>query len=151
MGIRTAQNRPQVRSTAHRKRPAPVHRQRPQTGELDCLETEWTVPDRAAADLRLQSEGFWPTIRIAKTRRTDRWDSITLCLDTVEGLGCFLEAEVLVDDDQDGQELQDWLRQRLATLGVALTPVTETYDALLHQNTPDASTTPPAAADTVPR
>jgi adenylate cyclase, class 2 len=123
----------------------------PQTGELDCLETEWAVPDRAAADLRLRSEGFWPTIRITKTRRTARWDSITLCLDTVEGLGCFLEAEVLVDDDQDGQELQDWLRQRLATLGIALSPVTETYDALLQQNTPGASTTPPTAADTVPR
>lgn len=124
----------------------------PQSGELDCLETEWTVSDRAAADLRLRSEGFWPTVRIIKTRRIARWGSITLCLDLVEGLGSFLEAEILVDDDQDGPGIQAWLRRRLATLGVALTPVTETYDALLHRNTPgDASTTPPAAADTVPR
>lgn len=124
----------------------------PQTGDLDCLETEWTVSDRAAADLRLRTEGFRPTIRIIKTRRIARWGSITLCLDLVEGLGSFLEAEILIDDDQDGPGIQAWLRRRLATLGVALTPVTETYDALLHRNTPgDASTISSAAADTVPR
>jgi adenylate cyclase class 2 len=124
----------------------------PQSSETDCLETEWAVPDRALADRRLRSDGFRPTLRIIKTRRTARWGPVTLCLDTVQGLGCFLEAEILVDDDQDGPDLQAQLRHRLSTLDIALTPVAETYDTLLHRHTlGGADTTARAEADTVPR
>jgi adenylate cyclase, class 2 len=124
----------------------------PQSSETDCLETEWEVDDRAAADRQLCSEGFRPTVRIVKARRTAEWGAVTLCLDTVEGLGSFLEAEMLVDPDQNGPGIQQRLRRRLATLDLALTPVTETYDTLLHRNSNGrADTTPSPATDTVPR
>lgn len=124
----------------------------PKTGEQDCSEDEWPVTDRAEADRLLRAQGFRPTTHISKSRRTAHWGPVTLCLDDVDGLGTFLEAEMLVDDDQDGPDLQDQLRHRLAALGLALTPVAATYDTLLHEegrgHVGNAAT---AAADTVHR
>lgn len=123
----------------------------PQSSETDCLETEWAVDDRNAADVQLHTDGFRPTVRIVKTRRIARWSPLTLCLDTIEGLGTFLEAEMLVPDDQDGPGIQAQLKDRLATLDIALIPVAETYDTLLHRQwSGRADTAPRSATDTVP-
>lgn len=123
----------------------------PQSGELDCHEIERVVADRAAEGARLRTQGFRPTIRIVKTRRTAAWRSMQLCLDDVEGLGWFLEAEMLVDDDRNGIELQTHMERELARLGVELTAVAETYDSLLHHARHPDTHTSAATRDTAGR
>src|SRR5262249_30534856 len=53
---------------------------RPTDNELACLEYETQVADRAQMHEAIQHMGFYPTVRIVKTRRTARRGELSLCL-----------------------------------------------------------------------
>jgi adenylate cyclase class 2 len=55
-----------------------------------------------------------------------------LCIDEVEGVGGFIEAERLVPDDVDAQAVQAELAALIESLGTVTTRTTETYDSLVH-------------------
>ncbi|GAB3232228.1 hypothetical protein GCM10027447_27840 [Glycomyces halotolerans] len=99
--------------------------------EMACLEYETGIEDREQMDAALRSMGYRPTVRIRKRRRRGRWGELELCLDKVDRLGVFLEAELLVDDQRDGVEAQASLDKQISRLGVPLERVTDTYDSLL--------------------
>jgi adenylate cyclase class 2 len=101
----------------------------PQSNEMDCLEHETTVADRAAMHAAVVAMGFAPTVRIVKTRRSGSWGEVSLCLDEVEHAGTFLELELLTDDDS--ARVQQRLAGRIQTLGIEGVQVTDTYDTLV--------------------
>ncbi|WP_135610528.1 class IV adenylate cyclase [Methanococcoides sp. AM1] len=63
-------------------------------------EFETPVDGEAAKDI-LVSLGFFESGIVKKTRDIYRYDDITICLDSVEGLGEFVEVELVADSDID--------------------------------------------------
>jgi adenylate cyclase, class 2 len=92
----------------------------PQSNVLACLEFESGVDDREAVHGMLVAVGDRPTVRIRKRRWTAAYLGYTLCLDDVQGLGCFMEAEAMTTADADAHVVQSGLR---ACLEATLLPV----------------------------
>jgi len=104
---------------------------RPTDNELACLEFETEVADREQMHGALQHMGFYPTVRIVKTRRTARLGELSLCLDEVEHAGTFLEIERVIGPGRAGEAVQAELDAFARSLGVELERTTETYDSLV--------------------
>ncbi len=104
---------------------------RPTDNEMACLEFETEVADRGQMHAALQHMGFYPTVRIVKTRRQARYGQMSICLDEVEGIGSFLEIEQLVGPEQAGETVQEELHAFARSLDVALRRTAETYDTLV--------------------
>ena len=75
--------------------------------------------------------GFYPSVRIVKTRRTARHGELSLCLDEVEHAGTFLEIEKVIPPGQSGEAVQTELHAFACSLGVELERTSETYDSLV--------------------
>ena len=76
--------------------------------------------------------GYRPTVRIIKARRTASIAVCSLCIDDLEGVGGFIEAERMAPDDADAQAIQAELAAFIESLGVTAARSTETYDSLVH-------------------
>jgi len=75
--------------------------------------------------------GYYPTVRVAKTRRTATLERCSLCVDDLEGVGGFLELERLVRDDVSAEVVQTELATFVASLGLRAVRTDETYDSLV--------------------
>ena len=76
--------------------------------------------------------GFVPFSDVSKTRQTGKLDDIEVCIDSVEGLGDFMELEQLADEDADPAVITDDLWRIMAELGVSRQDeVTDGYDILM--------------------
>lgn len=104
---------------------------RPIDNEMACLEFETEVADRGQMHEAIQHMGFYPTIRIVKTRRIARLGDVSLCLDDVEHVGTFLEIEKVIGPGQSGEDVQTELHAFACSLGVELERATDTYDSLV--------------------
>lgn len=104
---------------------------RPTDNELACLEFETEVADRDQMHEAIQHMGFYPTVRIVKTRRTARFGELSLCLDNIEHIGAFLEIEKVIGPGQSGEAVQAELHTFASSLGVELERTTDTYDSLI--------------------
>jgi adenylate cyclase class 2 len=110
---------------------------RPAGDAMACVEHETQVSDREQMHLALLAMGFWPTVRIVKTRRSGRRGDITVCLDQVDGLGQFLEMETMAAVGEDWAAVQTRLDTVARSLGVSITErIVDTYDALVRQAAP---------------
>jgi adenylate cyclase class 2 len=106
---------------------------KPLDNEMACLEHESEVVDREQMHAALTSMGFYPTVRIVKTRRTGMLNDLSLCLDDVEQAGVFLEVEQLVPHGESGEAAQQRLDQLVRSWGVPLQRTTDTYDSLIRR------------------
>ena len=104
----------------------------PAQNDQACLEYETEVTDRWAMHHAALHMGYRPTVRIVKMRRTARIGGCSLCIDEVEGVGGFIEAERMAPDDADAQAIQAELATLIESLGARTTRTTETYDFLVH-------------------
>lgn len=104
----------------------------PADNDQACLEYETEVTDREAMHHAALHMGYRPTVRIIKTRRTAGIGSGSLCIDEVEGIGGFVEAERMVPDDADAQAVQAELAALIESLSAVATRTTETYDSLVY-------------------
>ncbi len=104
---------------------------RPLNNAMACLEHETEVADREQMHQAVLSMGFYPTVRIVKTRRTGRLDDVTICVDEVEHVGVFVEFERTAPSQEDGSAVQAELDALARSLGVALARTSETYDSLV--------------------
>lgn len=104
---------------------------RPVDNEMSCVEHETEVADRDAMHAAIVAMGFYPTVRIRKTRRTAGVGEVSVCVDQVAGLGCFLEVEKLVGTGESGREVQRELDEFVQLLGIAVERTHETYDSLI--------------------
>jgi adenylate cyclase class 2 len=103
----------------------------PVDNEMACLEHGTEVADRDQMHRAVLAMGFYPTVRIVKTRRIAALGDIQLCLDEVERAGWFLEIEKLVSESEAGTAAQDELDRFARSLGIALQRTTDTYDSLV--------------------
>lgn len=106
----------------------------PLANSMECTEYESVVADREQMHGAVLAMGYASTVRIVKHRRTGFTGEVAVCVDVVEGVGAFVELELLVGDDHDDHdgptvqaELDAWARW----LGVELERTTDTYDMLV--------------------
>jgi len=104
----------------------------PVDNDQACLEYETEVTDREAMHHVALHMGYRPTVRIVKVRRTASIDGCSLCIDDLEGIGSFVEAERMVPDGADAQAVQADLAALIESLGATVVRTTETYDSLVH-------------------
>ncbi|MGH3342867.1 MAG: class IV adenylate cyclase [Carbonactinosporaceae bacterium] len=104
---------------------------KPQDNEMACLEHETEVADREQMHQAILAMGFYPTVRIVKTRRTATLNDLGLCLDEVEHAGVFLEIEKLIGPEHSATAVQTELDRFVRTLGVDMERTTDTYDSLV--------------------
>lgn len=105
----------------------------PLANAMECTEHETVVTDREQMHGALLALGYEPTVRIVKERRTGRSGTMGVCVDIVEGVGTFMELELVVDDDRDGLQVQTELDAWAQGLGVELERTGDTYDTLVRQ------------------
>lgn len=104
------------------------------TNQLDSIEHETIVDNEDEVEHIITQLGFVPYSDLTKTRRKAHVGEIELCLDIVEPLGSFIEAEKLTGDDADYEAVVDELWSILEPLGVSRADtVTDGYDVLMNK------------------
>ncbi len=102
--------------------------------QLDSIEHESVV--EAPDEIRhiINHLGLTPFADVTKVRRKGKVDDIELCLDEVEGLGIFIEAEKLCRDDVNGDTVREELWRIFSSLGISRDDeVIKGYDVLIRE------------------
>lgn len=87
--------------------------------KLDSIEHEVVVDDAKELENMLRELGNEVFSDLTKTRQKGKWDEVEICVDEVEGLGTYIEAEKLVaDHNADYDEVAAELWALLAKLGI---------------------------------
>lgn len=101
------------------------------TNQMDSIEHETEVADDTELAKIIEYIDFVPFSDLTKTRQKARVGTIEVCVDTVEGLGDFIEAEILTDNSADYDSVAAELWAFLEGLGVTReNHVEEGYDVL---------------------
>ena len=104
------------------------------TGGLDSIEHETSVADPHALAAIITTLGFTLYSDLIKTRQKAYYNNIEICVDDVENLGVFIEAEKLTDEAADGATVRKDLWRELKKFGVSESgEVFEGYDVLLNR------------------
>lgn len=104
------------------------------TNQMDSIEHETEVADAAELEAIIHELSFVPYSDLTKTRQTAHMGDIEICIDTVDGLGSFIEVEKLTRDDVDYDVVAAELWQVLKQLGVhSEDEVTDGYDVLMNK------------------
>ena len=102
------------------------------TSQLDSIEHETEITDPNELEQIILHSGFEPYSDITKTRRKAKIGAIELCLDVVDKLGDFIEAEKLTSDDADYRAVMVELWQLFDAYGIARSDeVTDGYDVMI--------------------
>ncbi len=84
---------------------------------LDKQESETEISDPIAMREIILNTGFHSIAKFTKTRRKTKYNNWEICVDTIEGLGDFVEAEEMTEDG-NSDEIQKNLFKFLITLGI---------------------------------
>lgn len=104
------------------------------TRSRDNYEYETVVEDENETIKILQRLGYKFGVDINKKRRIAKYNGLELCLDDVEQLGSFVEAEKLASDKADVDAIQFELWSLFNELGIKDTyRVHKGYDTLMHE------------------
>lgn len=104
------------------------------TNQMDSIEHETEVTDAAELVKIIHHIGFTPYSDSTKTRQKAHDGEIEICIDTVEGLGDFVEAEKLTEENVDHGAVIEELWMVLERLGVNRNDeVTDGYDVLMRK------------------
>ena len=102
------------------------------TGQLDSIERETEVGDPDVMIAIVKELGFVPFSDVSKTRQTGKLNDVEICIDSVEGLGDFMELEQLADENADPAAITDDLWRIMAGLGIShQDEVADGYDILM--------------------
>ncbi len=94
--------------------------------------TEYEVQVNSAEELAniLTLSGFVAAVRVRKSRQTAHYGNYEICLDDIEGLGSFIEVE-LMGEESEADAAQKGMWEFLETLGIgAEDQVRKGYDIL---------------------
>ena len=80
-------------------------------------EVEMRIEDAAAGKEILKELGYLPVQPVVKLRQYFQKENMTACLDQVEGLGDFLELEMIVEGDGEREEALAEIVKMLNVLG----------------------------------
>jgi adenylate cyclase, class 2 len=98
----------------------------------DSLEHEVVVESAETMRAILVDIGYKPVTVVAKSRVEVKEDSVALALDTVEGLGDFLEIEIMAPDDADLSATEQRIMAMASTFGLTSDDLElKKYDELL--------------------
>lgn len=104
------------------------------TSQMDSIEHETVVESDDELLKIIAHIGFEPFSDLTKTRQTAKYGDIELCVDTVDGLGDFVEAEKLTAEDVDYDTVAAELWAALEQFGISRHEyVTEGYDVLMNK------------------
>jgi adenylate cyclase class 2 len=104
------------------------------TNQMDSIEHETEIMDAAELAKIIHHIGFMPYSDSTKTRQKAREGEIEICIDTVEGLGDFVEVEMLTDEEVDYDAVIEELWATLKRLGISRNDeITEGYDVLIRK------------------
>lgn len=105
------------------------------TNQMDSIEHETEVADETELAHIIQHLGFVPYSDSTKTRQTAHMADIEVCIDTVEGLGDFIEVEKLTGEDADYDTVAEELWKVLEEFGIQRADhVTDGYDVLMRKS-----------------
>jgi adenylate cyclase, class 2 len=103
--------------------------------KLDSIEHEVEVSNGEALENMLRELGNELYSDLTKTRQKGRVGELEVCVDTVEGLGTYIEAEKMCADDADYETVAAELWKFLGTLGITKSDQEILgYDVLLKAN-----------------
>ncbi len=106
----------------------------PQSNEQDAIEYETEIGDAAQMAEALKVMGYHEAVKVIKKRRITKYKEYEICLDEVDGLGSFIEMEIITESD-DAEKIQDEMFYFLMSLGVKKDErVTQGYDTLVYLN-----------------
>ena len=104
------------------------------TSQLDNIECESEVGDPLQVANIIEDLGFELYNSLTKIRQKAVIGEIEVCLDSVEDLGDFIEAEKLTEDNTDHQQVMDELWALLERFGASrVDEVTDGYDTLMNR------------------
>lgn len=104
------------------------------TNQMDSIEHETEVADDVELERIIAQLSFEPYSDLTKTRQKAHIGEIEICLDTVEGLGTFIEAEKLTTENADYHAVIRELWAIFESLGVTHDDeVTDGYDVLMNK------------------
>ncbi len=104
------------------------------TNQMDSIEHETEIADEAELAKIIEHIGFTPYSDSTKTRMKAQAGEIEICIDTVHGLGDFIEAEKLTAEDADYDSVAEELWAVLESFGVTRDDhVTDGYDVLMRK------------------
>jgi adenylate cyclase class 2 len=104
------------------------------TNQMDSIEHETEIANADEMDAIIEHIGFVPFSDLTKTRQKAKLGEVELCVDTVEGLGDFIEAERLTSEDADYEAVVAELWEILGQFGITHdSHVTEGYDVLMNK------------------
>lgn len=103
------------------------------TGQLDSIEHETEVRDPDVIIAIVKSLGFVAFSDMSKIRQTGTLNGTEVCIDSVEGLGDFMELERLAGENTDPAAIVNGLWRKMAELGITSRhdEVTDGYDILM--------------------
>ncbi len=97
-------------------------------------EVQVNVSDYDGMVETLTALGYKPVMTVSKTRVEYYSEEMCACLDEVEGLGSFIELEIIVDSEADRQGALDKIENELVALGYSMADTTTTsYLSMLEQ------------------
>lgn len=109
-------------------------------GHLDSIEHEVEVSNASELEAIIKLLGFELYSDLTKTRTKGKLGAIEICLDNVPGLGDFIEAELLMGNDANHDEVVRELRNLFAELGISeADEVHEGYDVMMRKKLLSAS------------
>jgi adenylate cyclase class 2 len=104
------------------------------TNQMDSIEHETEVADVAELKSIITQLSFELYSDLTKTRQKAMIGDIEICLDTIEGLGVFIEAEKLTDDDADYDSVLRELWGVFESIGISHDDeVVDGYDVLMNK------------------
>lgn len=104
------------------------------TNQLDSIEHETEINDADELRQIILHSGFTPYSDITKQRRKARIGDIEICIDSVDRLGEFVEAEKLTTEDADYEQVVRELWELLSRFAIERSSeVTDGYDVMMKQ------------------
>ena len=101
------------------------------TNQMDSIEHETEVADPSELAKIIEYIDFVPYSDLIKTRQKARVGTIEVCVDTVESLGDFIEAEILTDNSADYDHVAAELWEFLERFGISRDDhIEDGYDVL---------------------
>jgi adenylate cyclase class 2 len=98
----------------------------------DMLEHELGIESADIMRAILLELGYQSVVRVDKVRKEVKLNNIAIALDKVEGLGSFLEIEVMVDDEKAIVEAEKLVTKTAAQFGLAKSSLeSRKYDQLV--------------------
>jgi adenylate cyclase class 2 len=105
------------------------------TNQMDSIEHETEVTNADELAKIIQHMDFTPYSDLTKTRQKAHDGDIEICVDTVEGLGDFIEVEKLTEEDVDYNAIVAELWAVLDKYGLKREDeVTDGYDVLMRKS-----------------